>query len=48
MDFVACTNKRYFPKKDLVEIAKEIAQETGATITLTVGDSYSTLEFQNP
>ena len=35
MDFVACTNKRYFPKKDLVEIAKEIAQETGATITLT-------------
>ena len=35
MDFVACTNKRYFPKKDLVELAKGIAAQTGATITLT-------------
>lgn len=35
MDFVACTNKRYFPKKDLVELAQGIAAETGATITLT-------------
>lgn len=35
MDFVACTNKRYFPKKDLVELAKGIAAETGASITLT-------------
>ena len=35
MHFVACTNKRYFPKKDLVEVAQEIAAETGATITLT-------------
>ena len=33
--FVACTNKRYFPKQDLVKIAEEIAAETGATITLT-------------
>ncbi len=33
--FVACTNKRYFPKKDLVEIAEKIAAETGASITLT-------------
>ena len=33
--FVACTNKRYFPKKDLVELAKGIAAESGATITLT-------------
>ncbi len=35
MHFVACTNKRYFPKKDLVEYATSIAAETGATITLT-------------
>ena len=33
--FVACTNKRYFPKKDLVELANKIAAETGASITLT-------------
>ena len=33
--FVACTNKRYFPKKDLVDIAEKIAAETGASITLT-------------
>ena len=33
--FVACTNKRYFPKKDLVEIVERIAAETGASITLT-------------
>ena len=35
LDFVACTNKKYFPKANLVEIAKSIAAETGATITLT-------------
>ena len=35
MNFVACTNKKYFPKDDLVETAKNIAKETGATITLT-------------
>ena len=35
MDFVACTNKRYFPKKDLVEIAKNIADEMGGSVTLT-------------
>lgn len=35
LDFVACTNKKYFPKDSLVEIAKNIAAETGATITLT-------------
>ena len=35
LDFVACTNEKYFPKKELVEIAKNIAAETGATITLT-------------
>jgi ornithine carbamoyltransferase len=33
--FVACTNKRYFPKTNLVELAKEIAKESGASITLT-------------
>ena len=35
MDFVACTNKAYFPEKALVETCKEIAKETNATITLT-------------
>ena len=35
MDFVACTNKKYFPKDDLVEIAKAIAVETGGSVTLT-------------
>ena len=35
MDFVACTNKKYFPKEDLVDLAKNIAKETGASITLT-------------
>ena len=35
MDFVACTNKRYFPKKELVEIANKIAAETGGSVTLT-------------
>ncbi|WP_028234275.1 ornithine carbamoyltransferase [Pseudobutyrivibrio sp. MD2005] len=35
MDFVACTNKKYFPESWLVEKSQEIAKETGATITLT-------------
>ncbi len=35
MDFVACTNKEYFPAKDLVDTCQAIAKETGATITLT-------------
>ena len=35
LDFVACTNKRYFPKKELVEIAKKISLETGGSVTLT-------------
>ena len=35
MDFVACTNKKYFPEEDLVKKCQEIAKETGATITLT-------------
>ena len=35
MDFVACTNKKYFPDAALVEKCQEIAKETGATITLT-------------
>ena len=35
MDFVACTNKAYFPEKALVETCKEIAKESNATITLT-------------
>lgn len=35
LDFVICTDKRYFPETDLVEKCKEIAKDTGATITLT-------------
>ena len=35
MDFVACTNKKYFPEAALVEECQKIAKETGATITLT-------------
>ena len=35
MDFVACTNKKYFPENWLVEKCNEIAKQTGASITLT-------------
>lgn len=35
MHFIACTNKKYFPDQKLVEKCKEIAKESGATITLT-------------
>ncbi len=35
MDFVACTNKKYFPNDDLVEYCKKTAAQTGASITLT-------------
>ncbi len=35
MDFVACTNKKYFPDEKLVATCQEIAKETGASITLT-------------
>lgn len=35
MDFVACTSRKYFPEKKLVDICGEIARKTGATITLT-------------
>lgn len=35
MDFVACTSRKYFPDKKLVDICGEIARKTGATITLT-------------
>ncbi len=34
MDFVACAPKKYFPDAKLVEECKEIAKQTGATITL--------------
>ena len=32
---VACTNKKYFPNDELVAYCKNVAKETGATITLT-------------
>ena len=35
MNFVACTNKKYFPDNELVEYCIDVASETGATITLT-------------
>lgn len=35
MDFVACTNKKYFPEAALVEECQKIAEKSGATITLT-------------
>ena len=35
MNFVACTSKKYFPEQELVDYCKEVAKETGATITLT-------------
>lgn len=35
MHFIACTNKKYLPDRKLVERCKEIAKESGATITLT-------------
>ncbi len=33
MNFVASSNKKYFPNDELTSICKEIAKETGATIT---------------
>jgi ornithine carbamoyltransferase len=35
MNFVACSNKKYFPNPELVAQCEAIAKETGATITLT-------------
>jgi ornithine carbamoyltransferase len=35
MDFTACTNRKYFPNEELVEYCRNVANETGATITLT-------------
>lgn len=35
VDFVACTSRKYFPDKKLVDICEEIARKTGAMITLT-------------
>ncbi len=35
MDFVACTNKNYFPDRELVTYCEGVAKETGASITLT-------------
>ena len=35
MDFVACTNKKYFPNDELVKYCKDVAELTGASITLS-------------
>ena len=35
MDFVACTSKNYFPEEELVSACREIARETGGSVTLS-------------
>lgn len=35
IDFVACTNKKYFPNQELVNRCKEYAKASGSVITLT-------------
>ena len=35
MNFTACTNKKYFPDEKLFHTCKEIALQTGASVTLT-------------
>ncbi|MCD8130518.1 MAG: ornithine carbamoyltransferase [Lachnospiraceae bacterium] len=35
MHFTACTDSRYFPAQELVKICREIADETGGSVTLT-------------
>mgnify|MGYP002626739216 CR=1 FL=1 len=35
LHFVACTNKKYFPEEKLVEQCRQIAAESGGSITLT-------------
>ncbi len=35
MDFVACTSSKYFPEQELVDTCQKLAEQTGATITLT-------------
>ena len=35
MDFVACTNKKYFPDAELIATCEEYAKESGATLTFT-------------
>ncbi|MFQ9934061.1 MAG: ornithine carbamoyltransferase [Lachnospiraceae bacterium] len=35
IDFVACTNKKYFPNQELVNQCKEYAKASGSVITLT-------------
>ena len=35
MHFTACTSKNYFPDADVVDQCRAVAEQTGATITLT-------------
>ncbi len=35
LNFTACTNKKYFPDKSLIEKCQQIAEQTGATLTFT-------------
>lgn len=35
MDFVACTHRKYFPNWALVRLCKQMAEESGGSVTLT-------------
>ena len=43
MDFVACTNKKYFPEEQLVEYSRKEAAKSGGSITLTKSGGSITL-----
>lgn len=44
LDFVACAPEKYFPDKELIEKCKEIAKETGATLTFETDPIKATKE----
>ena len=35
LDFVACTNEKYFPEQELVDTCRKLCEESGGSITLT-------------
>ena len=37
MHFTACTSEKYFPEEKLVEYCRELAAQTGGSITLDSG-----------
>lgn len=42
LNFVACTNKAYFPNEELVSICREYAEKSGGSVTLTENVSEGT------